>query len=315
MTKLLLRFSKGKAYFHPSIEDPHQYIIVNPLFPVSSIRIALSHNCMLSESVQNVIITHMAQTIQQIQQKTKTRYQLFRELEKLLLLPTPSAGFEMLRSLTWLQHALPDLDRLHGCDQSHRWHSEGDVWVHTMMTLDAARKATSDPVILWAALFHDIGKPDTAKINKRGDISNLKHAIVGDRITTQILKQLCMPKQQRMDICHLVKRHMDIKQADVMRHHKLLKMARHHLFKKLITLSMADSVSTLPRDPCDCEGKLSWLEAIHAAFGPHVQVPTLEEEEEMYRRRTHQHQHRSEDATPLVVKLPQKEETSLSFHY
>lgn len=57
------------------------------------------------------------------------------------------------------------LHRLKGTEQSLLHHPEGDVWNHTLLVVDEAanvkNKSTDAAVFMWAALLHDIGKPDT----------------------------------------------------------------------------------------------------------------------------------------------------------
>jgi hypothetical protein len=48
-------------------------------------------------------------------------------------------------------------------DQSPKWHAEGNVLIHTEMVFNEVVKAGSDPDLLVAAIFHDLGKIDTHK--------------------------------------------------------------------------------------------------------------------------------------------------------
>ena len=63
---------------------------------------------------------------------------VFDELAKLLLRATrPSIGLRFLEDTGQLRF-FPELDALRGVPQDPEWHPEGDVWVHTLMVLDAA---------------------------------------------------------------------------------------------------------------------------------------------------------------------------------
>ena len=63
---------------------------------------------------------------------------VFDELAKLLLRAAkPSIGFRFLEDSGQLRF-FPELDALRGVPQDPEWHPEGDVWVHTLMVLDAA---------------------------------------------------------------------------------------------------------------------------------------------------------------------------------
>ena len=63
---------------------------------------------------------------------------IFEEFRKLLLRAArPSLGFKVLEATGQLRF-FPELDALRGVEQDQEWHPEGDVWVHTLMVLDAA---------------------------------------------------------------------------------------------------------------------------------------------------------------------------------
>ena len=92
---------------------------------------------------------------------------IFEEYKKLLLkAPRPSVGFELLDKMNAL---FPELKALQGVVQDETKHPEGDVWTHTMMSLDAmARLKTGsekkDIILMLATLCHDLGKARSTKI-------------------------------------------------------------------------------------------------------------------------------------------------------
>jgi tRNA nucleotidyltransferase (CCA-adding enzyme) len=90
------------------------------------------------------------------------------ELEKLLLQAArPSIGFEWLAKLNATPQLFPEVQALVGVPQDATWHPEGDVDVHTFLTLDRARELMDDlpyakkVAVMLAALCHDFGKPAT----------------------------------------------------------------------------------------------------------------------------------------------------------
>jgi len=88
------------------------------------------------------------------------------EFKKLRKSWKPSVGLEFLVDSGWIQN-FPVLEKLRGCGQSPEWHPEGDVWVHSLLAADAAaelRGSMSEEdheVIFFAAMLHDVGKPQT----------------------------------------------------------------------------------------------------------------------------------------------------------
>lgn len=118
------------------------------------------------------------------------------ELHKLLLkAERPSLGFALARDLGILPHWLPELISLIGCPQEPEWHPEGDVWTHTLMVIDQARRrldGLSEPqrvAIMLGALAHDLGKPPTtATID--GRVRSLNHEEMGVPIAFALLDRI-----------------------------------------------------------------------------------------------------------------------------
>lgn len=97
------------------------------------------------------------------------------ELEKILMSPLPGYGLSCLSSMSY--SLLPVLSLLKNTRQSWKHHPEGDVLIHTCMVVDAMRRiitreneiqthrtgaphcAEWEKTMMWAAFFHDFGKP------------------------------------------------------------------------------------------------------------------------------------------------------------
>lgn len=73
----------------------------------------------------------------------------------------PSAFFHFLRMVGWLQPWFKELDDCNGVPQSPKHHPEGDVWIHTMKTIDAA----PDWFFRTVMLCHDLGKATHTFLN------------------------------------------------------------------------------------------------------------------------------------------------------
>ncbi len=91
------------------------------------------------------------------------------EFRKLLLKSNkPSVGLEFLRDSGWIVH-FPELQDLIGCEQHPEWHPEGDVWVHSLHTVDSAAWVRDNADLpdgwvepfMFGTLCHDVGKPST----------------------------------------------------------------------------------------------------------------------------------------------------------
>jgi tRNA nucleotidyltransferase (CCA-adding enzyme) len=93
------------------------------------------------------------------------------EVEKLLLLSErPSRGFALALDLGVVDRLWPELGALVGCAQEPEWHPEGDVWVHTLLVIDEARRRIDGldrgPALamMLGAVCHDLGKPATTAV-------------------------------------------------------------------------------------------------------------------------------------------------------
>ncbi|HJT28160.1 MAG TPA: HD domain-containing protein [Pyrinomonadaceae bacterium] len=92
------------------------------------------------------------------------------EIEKLLLRAAhPSIGLEWLRRLGVIEKLFPEIQSLIEVPQDPEWHPEGDVFVHTKLVIDGARRLIDDlpyprqVTVMLAALAHDFGKPATTE--------------------------------------------------------------------------------------------------------------------------------------------------------
>jgi tRNA nucleotidyltransferase (CCA-adding enzyme) len=118
------------------------------------------------------------------------------EIEKLLLqADRPSIGFALARDLNVIQRLFPEIEALAGCVQEPEWHPEGDVWVHTLLVIDEARKRIDDLekpqqiTVMLGALCHDLGKPATTAFID-GRIRSMEHEQAGVEPTTAVLDRL-----------------------------------------------------------------------------------------------------------------------------
>jgi tRNA nucleotidyltransferase (CCA-adding enzyme) len=128
------------------------------------------------------------------------------EMEKLLLRPQkPSLGFELALELGVIERLFPELNALVGCPQEPEWHPEGDVWVHTLLVIDEARKRIDDlgypqqVAVMLGAVCHDLGKPGTTAFID-GRIRSIDHEDQGVPPATALLDRLNVHSLQGYDV-------------------------------------------------------------------------------------------------------------------
>jgi len=134
---------------------------------------------------------------------------IFEEYKKLLLKANkPSQGFELLDDMK----ALPsELKALQGIVQDKTYHPEGDVWVHTMMSIDAmaelkTKQNKKDLVLMLAVLCHDFGKVEATKV-ENGKITSIAHEHLL-KPTISFINTLSEEKALLQEIIPLVKEHL-----------------------------------------------------------------------------------------------------------
>jgi tRNA nucleotidyltransferase (CCA-adding enzyme) len=118
------------------------------------------------------------------------------EMEKLLLRARrPSIGLDWLRKLGAVDHLFSELKALIDVPQEPEWHPEGDVWIHTLLTVDRARELIDElpyvkqVTVMLAALCHDFGKPATTEFID-GRIRSREHEEEGVAPTEDFLDRL-----------------------------------------------------------------------------------------------------------------------------
>lgn len=128
--------------------------------------------------------------------------------------PKPSTRLRSLSGQPWFKtFPLSMILEEQRTAQSPVHHPEGNVWEHTLMVVDEAaiRKGYStDPrAFMWAALLHDIGKPETTKINK-GKITAYNHDRKGADLARKFLSALTDEADFIEHVAWLIRYHMQI---------------------------------------------------------------------------------------------------------
>lgn len=80
------------------------------------------------------------------------------ELKKVFETTKPSLFFRALRDSNTLDVHFDPIDRMIGVPQQPKYHPEGDVFEHTMQSIDSVVSLSSRPEVIFSTLLHDIGK-------------------------------------------------------------------------------------------------------------------------------------------------------------
>jgi len=119
-------------------------------------------------------------------------------------------------------------------------HPEGNVLKHTIMVVNRSIK-DDDIDIAIAAMFHDIGKDETAGIHpKKGHITHFGHERVSASLVKKYKKFIESVGGNTANVFYIVKNHMKYKQLSDMRPKKADKVKSFRAFDKLGKFSKHD---------------------------------------------------------------------------
>ena len=119
------------------------------------------------------------------------------ELNKIVLSPKPSIGFELLDKSGLLQLIFPELCALKGAETKEGI-GHKDNFAHTLMVLDRLSKTTDNLWLRWSAIFHDIGKPATKRFDPRLGWTFHNHNFIGERMLPGIFRRMKLPMNEKM---------------------------------------------------------------------------------------------------------------------
>ena len=124
------------------------------------------------------------------------------ELDKLLVVDTPSPGLWFLVDTGLADHFLPELPGL--ALEQDPIHRHKDVLAHTLAVVD---KTSPDRLLRLSALLHDIGKPRTRAFGPQG-VTFHHHEVVGARMTRERLTALRYSNEDVDVVTRLVELHL-----------------------------------------------------------------------------------------------------------
>ncbi len=171
--------------------DPDITFSDDPLRMMRAIRFATQ----LGFDIEEETFDAIARNRERIRIVSKER--IITELNKIVLSPLPSIGFELLELTGLLELIFPELHRLKGVERRGQ-HAHKDNFQHTLKVLDNVAKRSDDLWLRWAALLHDIAKPQCKAYDPKIGFSFHGHEVAGSKMVPAIFRQLKLPLGEPM---------------------------------------------------------------------------------------------------------------------
>ncbi len=130
------------------------------------------------------------------------------ELNKIILAPHPSIGFEYLQRTGLLQIIFPELSALDIVEQKNgRAHKNN--FHHTLEVLENVCLHSDNLWLRWAAILHDVGKTKSKRWDGAIGWTFHNHNLIGAKMVPQIFRRLMLPMDMKMKyVQKLVEMHM-----------------------------------------------------------------------------------------------------------
>lgn len=182
--------------------EPNKTYSDDPLRMMRAIRFSCQLNFTIEEKSLKAI-TENANRLNIISQERITD-----ELNKIILSKIPSKGFKLLFNTQLLHQFFPKMVELQGIEViDNKGHK--DNFYHTLKVLDNISQESGSLWLRWAAILHDIAKPDTKRFEEKHGWTFHGHEFLGSKMVPKIFKSLKLPLNEKMKyVQKLVRLHL-----------------------------------------------------------------------------------------------------------
>ena len=171
--------------------DPDLTYSDDPLRMMRAIRFASQLNFTIEEKSFEAINRNSSRI------NIVSKERIIDELNKIILSPKPSIGFDLLDKSGLLSYIFPELLDLKGVDV-RKGVGHKDNFYHTLEVLDNLAVHSNDLWLRWAAVLHDIAKPATKKFFEGLGWTFHGHEFKGAKMVSKIFNSLKLPMNEKM---------------------------------------------------------------------------------------------------------------------
>lgn len=129
------------------------------------------------------------------------------EFFKILSSPQPSIGLVLLYKSNVMKIIFPEVAEMGGVEQRKEYHHK-DVFYHTCIVVDNVAKVSDNVWLRFAALVHDIAKPQTKKFIEEIGWTFHGHEELGARMMKKIFERMKLPTSKLSYVEKLVRLHL-----------------------------------------------------------------------------------------------------------
>jgi len=179
-----------------AVGKPHERMVEDPLRMLRAIRFSAQLGLEIEEELVE-ILKDDANLLSGVSPERKRD-----ELERILVSKEAGSGIRNLIETGICNFLIPEVSQMKGVEQPSAYH-RASVLEHTILTM---QEILPEPLLRRAALFHDIGKPQTKVTEPK--LMFPEHEKVGEEITRRAMKRLKYSNEEIRKTAFLVRKHM-----------------------------------------------------------------------------------------------------------